>query len=100
MATEPTMKTVTPTQARANLFRLLEETAQGSEPVLIVGKNARVVMVSEDDWNDIQETLYLLSVPGLVESIKEAQAESVEDMVPADEVPWSRPRHDRQPAKT
>lgn len=98
MSSEPTMKTLTPTQARSNLFRLLEETTQSCAPVLIAGKNTRVVLVSEDDWNDIQETLYLLSIPGLVDSIKEAKAEPLESLVPADEVPWSNPGSAKAPA--
>lgn len=50
------------------------------------------MITPEDGWNDVQETLYLQSIPGLVDSIKEAQAEPEEDLIPADEAPWSNPR--------
>jgi prevent-host-death family protein len=59
------------TDARANLYRLLDETAESHEPVHITGRRNNAVLVSEDDWNAIQETLYLLSVPGMRESIRE-----------------------------
>jgi prevent-host-death family protein len=59
------------TDARANFYRLLDETAESHEPVHITGRRNNAVLVSEDDWNAIQETLYLLSVPGMRESIRE-----------------------------
>ncbi len=58
-------------EARANLYRLLDETAETHKPVRIAGKRNNAVLVSEDDWNAIQETLYLLSIPGMRESIRE-----------------------------
>jgi antitoxin YefM len=65
------MKTITASTARANLYRLIEETAESSEPVQITGKRANAVLVAEDDWRAIQETMYLLSIPGMRESIRE-----------------------------
>jgi len=65
------MKAITVTKARSDLYKLLDETAQSHEPVQITGKRANAVLVSEDDWRAIQETLYLLSVPGMRESIRE-----------------------------
>jgi len=56
--------------ARANLYRLIDEAAETHEPVLITGKRHNAVLVSEEDWSAIQETLYLLSLPGMRESIK------------------------------
>lgn len=57
-------------EARANLYRLLDEAAETHKPVRIAGKRNNAVLVSEDDWNAIQETLYLLSIPGMRESIR------------------------------
>jgi prevent-host-death family protein len=57
--------------ARAKFYRLIDETAQSHEPVLISGKRRNAVLLSEEDWRSIQETLYLLSIPGMRESIVE-----------------------------
>lgn len=65
------METVTASQARANLYRLIDDTAESHAPVQIAGKRNSAVLVSEGDWSAIQETLYLLGVPGMRESIKE-----------------------------
>jgi antitoxin YefM len=65
---------VTPSQARANLYRLIDETNESHRPVLIAGKRSSAVLVSAEDWDAIQETLYLLSVPGMRESIKKGMA--------------------------
>ena len=64
----PTFKT---TDARAKLYRLIDEVAKSHEPIHIIGKRANAVLISEDDWRSIQETLYLLSIPGMRESIRE-----------------------------
>ena len=60
----------TASEARANLYRLLDETAESHKPIRITGKRNNGVLVSEEDWAAIQETLYLLSIPGMRESIK------------------------------
>jgi antitoxin YefM len=65
------MATVTASKARSKLYRLIDETASSHEPILITGKRANAVLVSEEDWRAMQETVYLLSVPGMRESIKE-----------------------------
>ena len=65
------MTDVTATEARGNLYRLIDETAQSHQPVTITGKRNNAVLVSEEDWRSIQETLYLLAVPGMRESIRE-----------------------------
>ena len=65
------MKTITAGKARASLHRLLHEMVASHEPIQILGKNANAVLIAEDDWRAIQETLYLLSVPGMRESIRE-----------------------------
>jgi len=71
------------TDARANLYRLIDETAQSHDPVHITGPRNNAVLVSEEDWNAIQETLYLLSVPGMRESIREGLKTPVSKMAKA-----------------
>ncbi len=56
--------------ARANLYRLLDQAAETHKPVKITGKRNSGVLISEEDWSAIQETLYLLSIPGMGESIR------------------------------
>ena len=65
------MKTISSTNARANLNKLLDEAAKIREPIQITGKRTNAVLILEDDWRAIQETLYLLPIPGMRESIKE-----------------------------
>lgn len=64
------MATITATEARSKLFRLIDEAAESHQPVLISGKRNSAVLVSHEDWAAIQETLYLLSIPGMRESIR------------------------------
>lgn len=65
------MKTMTATQARTNLYKLIDEAKNSGEPIQITGKRSNAVLVSEDDWRSIAETMYLLSIPGMRESIVE-----------------------------
>lgn len=69
------MHTLTASEARANLYRLIDQAAQSHQPIHISGKRTSAVLLAAEDWQAIQETLYLLSVPGMRESIKEAMAE-------------------------
>jgi prevent-host-death family protein len=64
------MKTISASEARANLYKLIDETVVTSEPVQITGKRSDAVLVSMSDWQAIQETLYLLSIPGMRASIR------------------------------
>lgn len=66
------------TEARSRLYSLIDETAETHQPIVITGKRANAVLVSEDDWNAIAETLHLLSVPGMRESIQEGMSESAD----------------------
>jgi len=66
---------ITASAARADLYRLIDQTAQSHQPILISGKRSSAVLVSAADWQAIQETLYLLSVPGMRESILQGMAE-------------------------
>jgi len=75
------MQTLSASDARANLYRLLDQAAESHEPIIISGKRNNAVLVSAEDWSAIQETLYLLSVPGMRESIKEGMAEPLEDSI-------------------
>ncbi len=59
------------TEARSKLYSLIDETSITHEPIIITGKRSNAVLVSEEDWNAISETLYLLSIPEMRESIRE-----------------------------
>ncbi len=73
------MRTVSATKARQNFYSLLDEAASSHEPLQITGKRSNAVLISEDDWRSIQETLYLLSIPGMRDSVREGLAAEVED---------------------
>lgn len=66
---------LTVSEARADLYRLIDQASESHQPILISGKRSSAVLVSAEDWQAIQETLYLLSVPGMRESIKKGMAE-------------------------
>ena len=72
------MTVLTASEARKNLFRLLDQVGESHEPVLITGKRNDGVLVSEEDWRAIQETLYLVSIPGMRESILKGMKTPVE----------------------
>ena len=72
------MGILTASEVRANIYRLMDEAASTHQPILIKGKRHNAVLVSEEDWQAIQETLFLMSVPGMGQSIKEGMAEPLE----------------------
>jgi prevent-host-death family protein len=72
------MSAVTATTARSNLYRLIDQVNEESEPLTITGQRGNAVLIGEADWQAIQETLFLESVPGVAESIHQARAEGVE----------------------
>jgi antitoxin YefM len=80
------MQTLTASEARADLYRLMDQAAATHQPIVITGKRGNSVLISAEDWEAIQETLYLLSVPGMRESIKAGMAESIESC--AKELDW------------
>jgi len=80
------MKTVTATEARKTLYRLLDEVTVTSEPVQITGRRASGVLLSEADWRAIAETLHLLSIPGMGASIREGLETPLEECV--EELDW------------
>lgn len=63
------MKTLSITEARKNIYKLIDQATETHEPIQITGKRNNAVLVSEEDWRSIQETLYLTSIPGMRESI-------------------------------
>jgi len=71
------LATIKATDARSDLYNLIDEIAESHQPIVITGKRNNAVLVSETDWNAISETLYLLSVPGMRESVKEGLEEDV-----------------------
>ena len=64
------MTTLTASEARKRLYNLVDEVKDSHEPVQIVGKRSSAILLSEEDWKAIEETLYLASIPGMRESIK------------------------------
>lgn len=72
------MTAVDATTARSKLYRLIDQVNEESQPVTITGPRSNAVLVSEEDWRAIQETLYLESVPGLTESIHAARDEGID----------------------
>ncbi|MET0102782.1 MAG: type II toxin-antitoxin system Phd/YefM family antitoxin [Sedimenticola sp.] len=67
------------TEARSKLYSLIDEAASTHQPIVITGKRGNAVLVSEDDWNAITESLHLLSIPGMRESIKEGMETPVSE---------------------
>ena len=80
------MRTINVTKARADLYNLLIETSESHEPIQITGKKSNAILVSEEDWRSIQETLHLLSIPRMRESIIEGLNADVE--TDARELDW------------
>ncbi len=80
------MTTITATEARTNLYRLIDEVAASHKPVLITGKRANAIMISEDDWRAIEETMYLLNISGMRESIVEGLNTPLEET--SEEIEW------------
>ncbi|OHB29425.1 MAG: antitoxin [Desulfuromonadaceae bacterium GWC2_58_13] len=80
------MPTITATEARKSLYKLLDEVSESHEPIQITGKRSNAVLVSEDDWRAIQETLYLHSVPGMNKSIIEGLNTPIDEC--DEEIDW------------
>lgn len=83
------MNAINVTQARANLFQLIANVNFNSEPITLTnnkGKNA--VLIGEDDWNAIQETLYLNSIPGMYDSLKKGMETSLDECISEKDVEW------------
>ena len=80
------MKILNATEARSGLYALIDEARETHEPIVITGKRGNAVLVSEEDWNSIAETLHLLSIPGMKESIQEGMAAKLKDF--SKELDW------------
>lgn len=83
------MTAITATKARKNIYQLIQEVNANSAPITITsqkGKNA--VLIGEEDWRAIEETLYLISIPGMVDSIIEGGKTPIEGCISEDEVEW------------
>ena len=80
------MTSMTVTEARKRLYKLLDLVSEAHEPVVITGKRANAVLISEDDWRAIQETLHLAQIPGMIESIVESMDTPATEM--AEELDW------------
>jgi prevent-host-death family protein len=72
------MTTLSASEARRRLYNLVDEVKETHRPVQIVGKRSSAVLVSEEDWKAIEETLYLTAIPGMRESIKKGLKTPVE----------------------
>ena len=73
------MTTFNATEARSRLYALIDETTDTHEPIVITGKRGNAVLLAEDDWKSINETLNLLSVSGMRESIQEGMGTTLDD---------------------
>lgn len=76
----------TASEARANLYRLIDQVVESHEPVRITGKRGTVLLVAEEDWRAMQATVHLLSVPGMRESIRRGMTAPLADS--SERLPW------------
>jgi len=82
------MHVQTSTEARKHFFSLIRETIESNDPVLIKGKVGEVVLMSKNDYDAIIETLYLHSIPGLVDSIKSSDINNPKEWIKKDDLEW------------
>ena len=83
------MTSISVTKARQSIYKILNDVNENSAPITITNTNGKnAVIISEDDWKAIQETIYLNSIPGMAESIREGGETPIEECVPEDEVDW------------
>ena len=80
------MPTITEAEAKDKLDQLIDDTAASHQPVMITGQHHSAVLLSQGDWSSIQETLYLLSIPGMRESLREGMATPLDEC--AKEFAW------------
>jgi antitoxin YefM len=76
------MKTVTATSARSGLYNLIDAALRDREPIQITGKRGNAVLVAEEDWRAIEETLYLQAIPGMAASIRKGMKEPIDKCSP------------------
>jgi prevent-host-death family protein len=75
-------------QARDNLYKLVDEVAEHHKPVVITGRRNHAVLISKDDWDAIVESLYLNSIPQMVDSIQQAAQEPIEECTDLEDLDW------------
>lgn len=80
------MTTINATSARSQLYNLIDQVNEDSTPITITGQRGSAVLVGADDWRAIQETLYLTSVPGMLDAIQEAREQGIENA--SEELDW------------
>jgi antitoxin YefM len=80
------MTSISATEARKSLYKLVDEVQESHEPVQITGKRGNAVLVGEDDWRAVQESLFLVSIPGMRDSIVEGMATPAGEL--EDELEW------------
>ncbi|MGM9668215.1 MAG: type II toxin-antitoxin system Phd/YefM family antitoxin [Faecousia sp.] len=76
------------TNFRKNIFGMLEQTIKYNEPVVVSTKDGNAVIISEEDYNGLMETVYLSSIPGMKERIVEGLHTPISDCIPESEVQW------------
>ena len=82
------MDLLTVREARDNLYRLIDRVAEHHQPRMISGQRNDAILIAKEDWDAIQETLYLNSIPGMTESIQKAAAEPPEECVTLEDLDW------------
>ena len=82
------MKTMPVTKVRQNIYKIIEQIRRDSEPIQITSRKGNAILISEEDWNAIQETLYLLSIPNLKESIIEADKTPLDEWKDEKDLGW------------
>ena len=82
------MNTINITNFRKDIYELLEQTIKYNKPITVSTKNGNAIVLSEEDYNNLMETLYISSIPGLKEEIIDAMNAPLEEFVSEDEVKW------------
>ncbi|ERM91455.1 prevent-host-death protein [Caldanaerobacter subterraneus subsp. yonseiensis KB-1] len=83
------MKTMPVTKVRQNIYKIIEQVRKNSEPIQITSRKGNAILISEEDWNAIQETLYLLSIPNLKESIMDADKTPLDEWKDEEDLGWN-----------
>lgn len=83
------MKFINITSARNNLYNLIDQIINTSEPIQIIGKRGNAILISEDDWKAIQETLYLLNIPGMKEELIKGKNTPKNELLDLEDIGWN-----------
>lgn len=82
------MRTMPVTKVRQNIYKIIEQVRENSEPIQITSRKGNAILISEEDWNAMQETLYLLSIPNLKESIIDADKTPLDEWKDEEDLGW------------